>query len=242
MSLTPEEIQRNWETHLKIVDSYIESPRKERILEVLNSLEEKMILAPASGKLHFHNAFPGGYIDHINRVVKCSLKTKDLWESLGATIDFTEEELVFSALFHDFGKIGDGEYEGYVPQTNKWRLDNMNEAYTPNKNLPFMLIQDRSLYLLQLFGITCSFNEYLGIRVHDGIYDDANKAYYIVNNPDSKFRTNLPDILHQADLLAARIEYNKWQEHPSLPKPNTSDRKKKEVKSSENLLNLVKNI
>jgi len=145
MSLTPEEIQNNWDIHLKIVDKYISSPRKEKVLEMLTGLEERMMLAPASGKKHFHNAFPGGYIDHVNNVVKCSLKVASLWEEMGARMDFTKEELVFSALFHDFGKIGDGEQDGYLPQTDKWRQDKLSETFVPNKELDFMLIQDRSL-------------------------------------------------------------------------------------------------
>lgn len=211
MSLTPEQIQSNWEIHLKIVDRFISSPRKEKVLELLNNLEESMILSPASGKDHYHNAFPGGYIQHVNNVVKYSLKVKELWSEGGSHIDFTDEELVFSALFHDLGKIGDGEKEGYLPQDNKWRQDNLNERFIPNPELPFMLIQDRSLFLLQKYGIEMSLNEYLGIRLHDGIFDDANKAYFFSHNPDSKFKTNIVYILHQADFMASKIEYDQWK-------------------------------
>ena len=173
-----EQIQKNWERHLAIVEKFVDEGRREQVLEMLSCLEDKMVLAPASGKSHFHNAFPGGYIDHVNRVVYCALKTKALWEEMGADINFTEEELVFSALFHDLGKVGDGEKEGYLRQTDQWRQKNLNEQYTPNKELPFMLIQDRSLYILQKFGISLSHNEYMAIRLHDGVYDDANKAYF----------------------------------------------------------------
>ena len=34
----------------------------------------------------------------------------------------TEEELVFSAINHDLGKMGDEENESYIPQTDKWRV------------------------------------------------------------------------------------------------------------------------
>ena len=240
-----EQIQKNWERHLAIVEKFVDEGRREQVLEMLSCLEDKMVLAPASGKSHFHNAFPGGYIDHVNRVVFCALKTKALWEEMGADINFTEEELVFSALFHDLGKVGDGEKEGYLRQTDQWRQKNLNEQYTPNKELPFMLIQDRSLYILQMFGIKVSHNEYMAIRLHDGIYDDANKAYFTGFNPDSKFRTNIVNILHQADYLASKVEYDNWY--------NTEDRNQevvlkqtkkgpKKVKGSKNLSNLIKSI
>ena len=235
-----EVIHKNWERHLAIIDKFISKDRKEMVLAMVEALEDFLILLPASGKSHFHNAFPGGYIDHVNRVVRCSLKTKALWEEMGADINFTDEELVFSALFHDLGKVGDGEKIGYVKQNDQWRQRNLNEHYFPNKELPFMLIQDRSLYLLQKYGIPLTHNEYLAIRLHDGVYDDANKAYFVSYNPESKFRTNIVNILHHADYLAAKVEYDNWNTLPESE--NKPKKKKKAVKSSENLSNLVKNL
>jgi hypothetical protein len=30
------------------------------------------MLMPAAHKKEYHNAFPGGYVEHVNRVVSCS--------------------------------------------------------------------------------------------------------------------------------------------------------------------------
>jgi 23S rRNA maturation-related 3'-5' exoribonuclease YhaM len=66
------------------------------------------MLMPAAHKKEYHNAFPGGYVEHVNRVVRCALKQMDLWAEEGADMTtFTMEELVFSALNHDLGKMGD---------------------------------------------------------------------------------------------------------------------------------------
>lgn len=211
MNLSAEQIQKNWDKHLKIVDTFITGDRKEKLKALYESLMEEMILAPASGKPSYHNAFPGGYIEHVNRVVHCALKTKELWESMGAVIDFTDEELVFTALNHDLGKVGYKGNPNYLPQTDSWRRDKLGEEYTPNKDLTFMLIQDRSLFTLQQNNIPVNEKEYLAIKLHDGLYDDVNKPYYISFNPDSKFRTNLVYILHQADFLASKVEYDRWK-------------------------------
>lgn len=240
MNLTPEELLQNWEKHLKIVNAYISSPRKEKLLSMFNVLEDKMITSPASGKTHFHNAFVGGYVEHVNRVVEYSLRTYQLWKEVGAEIDFTEEELVFCALVHDIGKIGDGEREGYLPQKDKWRQEKMNEYFTNNKEIPFMLIPDRTLYLLQKFEINLNYNEYLTIRIHDGLYEDINKPYFITTQPEAKLRTNLPFILHQADSLAARVEYERGLR--LQPKTSSTEKVKKALPSSGGLLNIVKDL
>jgi hypothetical protein len=245
MELSAEQIQKNWDKYLKIVDTFITGDRKEKLKALYLDLADEMVMAPASTKPYFHNAFAGGYIDHINRVVHCALKTKQLWEEMGATIDFTDEELVFTALNHDLGKMGVKGDPMYIPQTDAWRRDKLGEVYTTNKASAFMMIQDRSLFTLQQYGVVMSEKEFLAIKLHDGLYDDSNKAYYMSFNPDSKLRTNLVYILHHADFLASKIEYDKWKAEEGNPQPKVEKVKTstgKTVNASEGLMNLVKNI
>ena len=245
MQLTPEQIQENWNRHLQFIEDYITGDRKGQLIDLYEYLSEYMILAPASSKSWYHNAFPGGYVEHVNRVVEIALRTMKFWGVSGANIDFTEEELVFAALNHDLGKIGDGEQDGYLPQTDNWRRDKLKEEYSINTSLDFMLIQDRSLFLLQKYGVSMTQKEYLAIRLHDGIYDDANKAYFFSHNPDSRFKTNIVYILHQADFMASKIEYDRWMNNGGKTTPNvskTGTSTGKTVKSSERLSNLIQNI
>jgi hypothetical protein len=94
-----------------------------------------------------------------------------------------------------------------------------------NKKLPFASIPDRTLFLLQSHDISYSFNEMLAIRTHDGLYDVGNEKYLKGFMPEQRPRTSLPFILHQADMLAARVEW----EQEWLPKfsQNSVDTQKK---------------
>ena len=244
MSLTAEQIQQNWNDHLKIIDHYI-IDRKDKVMAMLNHMQETMMMAPASGKTWHHNAFPGGYIDHVNRVVKYAVKQKKLYEEMGGNVDFTNEELVFAALFHDLGKMGDGDKENYIPQTDKWRQDKLSEMYTYNPDLDFMLIPDRSLFILQKFGIQVSQKEWLGIRLHDGVFDKANEAYFFSNQESSRQKTSIVSILHAADFLASKVEYDMWKAQGGTSKPKTQKTQtstNKTVNSSEGLSNMLKNL
>lgn len=209
MELSAGQLESNWNKYLKIVNTFISGERKDKLLNLYNELSEEIIMSPASSKVSYHNAFPGGYLDHVLRVIHCSLKVKGLWEEMGGIIDFTDEELVFTALNHDLGKIGGKGTPGYIPQTDKWRQDKLGEIYTMNRDIDFMLANDRSLFLLQKYGIAISEKEYLAIKLHGGLYDESNKAYYISYNPESKLKSNLTHILHQADFLASKIESDK---------------------------------
>jgi hypothetical protein len=210
MKLTAEKIQGNWDQFLNNINQYISSPRKEKLLAFYKKYEDRLILMPAAHKKEYHNAFPGGYIEHVNRVVDAAIKFHSLWEEFEADMsNFTTEELVFSAINHDLGKMGDEDHESYIPQTDQWRKDKLGEDYMFNNQLPFSSVPDRGLFLLQSHGISYTFNEMVAIQTHDGLYDEGNKKYLLNFMPEQKPRTCLPYILHQADLLAARVEFEK---------------------------------
>tara|TARA_B100000674_G_scaffold461888_1_gene441442 strand:- start:24250 stop:24546 length:297 start_codon:yes stop_codon:yes gene_type:complete len=71
----------------------------------------------------------------------------------------------------------------------------------------------------------------LAIQTHDGLYDDANTKYLKTFMPETKPRTCLPYVLHQADMMAARIEFEKeWL--PKLSKNNVEKPKSQFTLSS----------
>ncbi len=234
MSLTPEQISENWNTLLSTIDQYISSPRKEKLTDFYNKYEERLTLMPAAHKKEYHNAFPGGYIDHVNRVVAASLKLHNVWVEMGVDDStYTIEELVFSAINHDLGKMGDQDHECYIPQTDQWRKDKLGEDYTFNKQVPFASVPDRGLFLLQAHDIKYSFNEMIAIQTHDGLYDDGNKKYLFTYLPEQKPRTSLLYIIHQADLMAARIEFEKeWLSNLKNPQPKKDNFKLKTNKTT----------
>jgi hypothetical protein len=228
MKLSAEQIQSNWEIFLNNIEVHITGERKQKLLDFYKKYEERIMLMPAAHKKEYHNAFPGGYVEHVNRVVRCALKQYELWKEEEADMStFTLEELVFSAINHDLGKMGDEENESYIPQTDQWRKDKLGEDYMFNKKVPFASVPDRSLFLLQSHGVSYSFNEMLAIQTHDGLYDEANKKYLFAFMPEQKPRTCLPFILHQADLMSARIEFEReWL--PKLKGENNVEEQKKQ--------------
>jgi hypothetical protein len=232
MKLEAVKIQSNWIEFMSNIDTHISSPRKEKLVEFYEKYQERVILMPASHKKEYHSAFPGGYVDHVNRVVKAALSMSGVWESFGCDMTtFTTEELVFSAINHDLGKMGSVDEESYITQDDKWRREKLGEDYKFNTKVPFASVPDRGLFMLQSHGITYTFNEMLAIQTHDGLYDDANKKYLMTYMPEQKPRTSLPFILHQADMMAARIEFEvEW-----LPKfKNSLDTSKKNFTLGDN--------
>ncbi len=210
--LTPEKIEENYNKFLARIDQVFKT-RATEIKAMYEDLGERVIFSPASSFAHFHNAFPGGYIDHILRVMDMCAVLHKQWQGVGLVSDnYTLEELMFAAMHHDLGKLGmpiEGG-DGYVMNKSEWHRKNQGKEFEINADIPFALIQDRSIFLLQHYSIKMSWNEYLGIRIHDGIYDKANESYYASFNLNNKLRNNLPIILHHADMMAARYEFERW--------------------------------
>lgn len=219
--LSAEQIQANLEEFYSIITEHISEPRASKLLKLYKDQEEILAMAPASSKAAFHNSFPGGYVDHVIRVVKAGFNVRTSWHLMGANIDtFTEEELAFACLNHDLGKLGLYGKPRYIPNDSEWHVKNQGANYKPNAELPFLPVQDNSLFILQSAGIELSINEYIAIKTHDGLYDDGNKAYLISSQNESKLRSCLPLVVHQADMIAARVEWEKeWLDKVGVVKP-----------------------
>lgn len=202
--LTNIQIQENWNNFLNLIKSG-NTPRWEILHSFYTKYEQRFAFMPASGKTSFHSAFPGGHISHTLRVYNTALRLVDLWRDFEAKIDFSEEELMFTALNHDIGKFGTYDAEHFIDQDSNWHRDR-GEIYKKNPLEPFMKDFDRSLFLLQNLGIKISENEYLAIKLQSGLYEESNKSYFMAFSEEYKLHSNLPYIIHQSDAMSARIE------------------------------------
>tara|TARA_Y100000310_G_scaffold270538_1_gene284425 strand:- start:521 stop:973 length:453 start_codon:yes stop_codon:yes gene_type:complete len=142
------------------------------------------------------------------------------------------------AMNHDLGKVGDLENDYYVPNDSEWHRKNQGKIYNHNPNLHYMTVSDRSIWLLNQFDIKISEVEHLGIKLTDGLYDKANEPYLITYLEENQLSWNLPHIVHQADMMASRIENesNKKNKLDVVVVGNNINKMKK----NENLDNLKK--
>jgi hypothetical protein len=205
MKLSIEELDKNFSDLVNVIETEFSGDRKEKLLRLYNDWSDRIATAPAASKKQHHNAFPGGYVIHVMNVVNSSLAIETVWKSMGAVIDYTREELIFSALSHDLGKIGDENQDYYIPCTEDWMIKK-GQVYVSNPNLQYMKVPDRSIHILMGRGIAISETEYLSIKLHDGLYEESNKAYLMSYNEDYELHSILPYIIHQADLLSSKVE------------------------------------
>lgn len=204
--LSAEQIMENLSKFYSLIDKYITGDRKDKLLDFYKEKEELLAMAPASTKIDHHNCFAGGYVDHVNRVVEAALVYEKVWDKFGQKKNYTTEELVFSAINHDLGKLGTIDNPVYIENDSQWHIEKQGALYKYNPKVTHMRISDRSLFYLQQAGIDVTENEYLAIKLHDGLYEEGNKPYFMTYNKDMELKSNLVHILHHADMMASRVE------------------------------------
>lgn len=202
-----EVIAKNFENLIKVIETHISEPRRSKLVKLYNDLADRMMLAPASSHTTRHNCYPGGYVDHVLRVCDASIGLYDVWQTIfkSRMNSFTKEEMIFAALNHDLGKVGDLNEDYYIPNDSDWHVKR-GQVYKINPKLTFMKVPDRSIFTLQQYGIEFSENEYLAIKLHDGLYSKGNESYLMGGAPEFSLKTELPILLHHADHLSTLAE------------------------------------
>ena len=232
--MNSERILENWNKLIDLIENTFSDDRKEKLLKMYEYFKERMMFAPASGQQHFHLCEPGGYVEHVLNIVRYSKAFYQIWKDNDAYIeDYTEEELIFAAMHHDLGKVGDLNDDNYIPNPSEWHRINQGKIYDFNKNLNYMTVTDRACYLLMKFGVDMTEQEYLALRLTDGLYEEGNTSYLKSFMPEYGLKSHLPHILHQGDMMATKVENEMWKRSVAgkPTKPIGVKKKKTDIKS-----------
>ena len=190
--LTAEQIEENFNRYRALCEKL--GDRTEFALALVDGLGERLAICPASAKVSFHNAFPGGLVEHSIRVL---MNANNLCKGFGWK--FPKDSLIIGTLFHDLGKVGNHEHDYYIPQTDSWKKEKYGEVYSYNSDLPYMTVPHRGVFLCQHYGLKLSHDEMLAILLNDGQYASENAAYKLKE-------PHLADVVHMADLIATKQE------------------------------------
>jgi hypothetical protein len=190
--LTPEEIEKNWDKFFGMLSKL--GDRQQAAEAMVEHLGERLALCPASSRKDFHNCFPGGLVDHSLRVLSNAAKIAKAFKW-----NIPMDSLIIGCLFHDLGKVGDLSDDNYLPQESDWHRDKLGQMYVTNKEMPFMTVPDRGVWLCAQFDLKLTHDEFMAIKLNDGQYAEEN-APYKMKEP------LLALVVHMADLVASNQE------------------------------------
>jgi hypothetical protein len=228
--LQSQQIVKNWARFLDIIENQLSPDRSQILLDFYKKNEDRISMAPSSEKDWKNSAFPGGYIDHVLKVYDIALEANKLWVTSGADCTFVQKELIFVALHHDLGKIGTENEDYFIPNDSDWHIKNMGMVYKFNDKVPAMKLSERSLFILQSLGINLTYEEYMAIKLCDGLYDSSNGFYFYSGQKETKLKSYLPFLLHHSTVQASHIEFQQWSNNNTIVPFIKEDKSSEEIK------------
>jgi hypothetical protein len=187
-----------------LFDLMEDSETYERIL-----FESKGIIAEAPGSSHNHQAWPGGYMDHVLEVMNIACQQYQ-WMSRARKLPFTRSQALQVLFLHDIekpwkysepGTIHVGDAGIFLPeedQTFNWRA------------LPTGTKEERKAFRAAVI-------KHYNVQLTP---EQENALEYVEGVPDSKYtpgeRTmgELAAFVHCCDILSARLWYDKGKDVP----------------------------
>jgi hypothetical protein len=192
MVTTLDELETKYNTLFDMLDK-----RRDQVIAFKEFLEKETAWLTSPASTRFHLNIEKGLLLHSVGVTYNALELKDLLAK-----DISNESIIITGLFHDLGKVGLPGKPYYLPNHNKWEIDNRGKTYKINPDIVTMNIAVRSLFLISKY-VSLTEMEAQAIVAHDGIYPVRGG----VNNLDYHHNEcRLQMIIHFADKWTAAVE------------------------------------
>lgn len=201
MKITAEELEKQIEiffNNLEKIETF--DVEKSLLLKYFTENEQTLFTSPYAQNLDISKyVFDGGYVCYVNNFVKACKYLYRLWNTF-QPLDFTEDELIFTAYCCDLGKLAVDNFPIFVKNDVEWEIKK-GFLYKINSKIDFMKYSERSLYILQSMGMRIEPKLYLGIKLQNGLYDENNSEYLKTFNQDKSLKTKLPLLINQAQVI-----------------------------------------
>ena len=149
-----EKLEKNFELFTNLVGRIKNDDAREALTAFCKEQKDRLAAAPASTRLEYVGAYPGGLVEYSLEVLKIA---KDLNKVFKANID--SDSLIITSIFHDVGKLGDLENDYYVEQESDWHRTKLGMMYDFNPEVNRIPVCQRSLWWLNGAGCPLSADE-----------------------------------------------------------------------------------
>lgn len=154
-----EQIQSNWDTFCNFVENG-SGDRSKEIASLLDSFGDRIATCPASTHLE-----SGTLVDFNLKTLKACFQMN---KKFG--LNLSEESMVICCLFRNLGLVGDLDADLFLPEDGWHQERGMLFKY--NKDLQFMKPFDRTIWILNHFGISLTQDEFLAFLSGTGSNDN----------------------------------------------------------------------
>ena len=134
--MTPEEIEKKWKTF----ESLLKRLSDDNILNLIDSIGQRIIMSPASQRSDQYGAYPGGLVEHSLNVASFLRNANEVYNH-----GLDMNSIIKVSLLHDIGKIGDLENDLFLVQDSDWHREKLNQEYKYNENISKMSVIEKRM-------------------------------------------------------------------------------------------------
>jgi hypothetical protein len=163
-----ETVKSNWETFENLCGRLSDN----NINMLLATLGERLITTPNNTHDSDTGCCAGG-------LIQMSLEVTSNMRKISSTfdLDISTSSILKVGLLHEIGKVGTLEKNLFVEQDSDWHREKLGQFYKYNEDILKATVPDRTLFLLQHFGVKLSPDEFYAIRLSQGAHHDENRFY-----------------------------------------------------------------
>ncbi len=194
--LNADQIKDNFSNYCQLLEKITE-PRKSIVLKYILENADNIATSPANTATEYGYCYYGGYVERTLKIVEVAKHLHAIWSKF-TPISYSGNELLFSAILCELGKVLHGNTPVFSENTTEWEIKK-GMIFKRNQEVPFMKNSDRTLFNLSNLGITLSENEFYAIKLSQGMYEEENKSYLQYSNLKNK---QLHHLIHQASLIS----------------------------------------
>ena len=142
------------------------------VTELMTAFADRIATCPLSTRTSYIGCYPGGLVTCSLRITSTMRKLADMYQE-----DISPASIFKVGLLHDVGKVGDINNDLFLSQDSEWHREKLGELFKYNELAPRMPHAERTLFLLQHFGIKLTYDEYVAIAQAHGLGDEKKRFF-----------------------------------------------------------------
>lgn len=158
MALSEEQIiLKNFE-QFRAQASKLNADKRGKLMDFIDTEAQRIMLAPASTRIEYTCAYPGGLVENSLRVLQNMAKLVRAYN-----VNVSVDSILMCALLHDLGKVGTEAKDYYVQNESQWHREKLGIMYNVNDKFSHVPTSQMSLRLLSTLGVKLDIDEWYAI-------------------------------------------------------------------------------
>ena len=162
------EIETLWQKY----EGLLHKTNNENINNMLESLGERILTSSFSQRTNEPFCGIGGNVEYALELAKVS---NNIAKALN--YDINKLSIIKCTLLSILGRVGTLSEDRYIECTSDWHKEKLGQYYDWNEMCPKYQVNDMTLFILQTFNITLTWDEWQSISLLKSMSSEDNKFY-----------------------------------------------------------------